>query len=176
MLPSSLPLLTTERLLLRQLQPADDIAIFALRSNQQVNTFIQRPLAEDIIDAQYFIQSINEGIAHKNWFYWAIIIKENGQLIGTICLWHIAPDLSTAEIGYELHPAYQGLGFMNEAMQTIIQYGLHTLHVKTLEAYTQPQNTRSVKLLEKNNFAIDLTNNNTGNNKEIRFVLQQLVS
>ncbi len=106
----SLPLLTTERLLLRQLQPADDKAIFALRSNAQVNTFIQRPLPNDINDARYFITSINEGMAKEGWMYWAMILKSTKQLIGTVCLWHFSNnnDSRMAEIGYELHPGFSG--------------------------------------------------------------------
>ena len=70
----SFPLLTTERVLLRQLQPSDDEAIFALRNNTQVNAYIQRPLPNDINDARYFITSINEGIRNEDWLYWAMTL------------------------------------------------------------------------------------------------------
>jgi ribosomal-protein-alanine N-acetyltransferase len=172
----SLPLLTTERLLLRQLQLTDDKAIFALRNNTQVNAFIQRPLLNNINDARQFITAINEGIENKEWQYWAIILKSNPQLIGTICFWHFSHDNTMAEIGYELHPDYQGAGLMNEAIQTIIYHGFTTLQLSTIEAYTQPGNARSVKLLEKNNFVQDPTINNSGSSREIRFILQKPLS
>jgi len=166
-----LPLLTTERLLLRQLQHTDDKAIFALRSNEQVNEFIQRSLIKNINDACDFITAINEGIENKEWLYWAMILQNTQQLVGTICLWHFSPDNTVAETGYELHPHFQGTGLMNEALQKIIDYGFNTLHLKSIEAYTQPDNAKSVKLLEKNYFIKDQTNNNTIVKREIRFVL-----
>lgn len=172
----SLPSLTTERLILRQLQLTDDKAIFALRSNEQVNQFIQRPLSKNINDARDFITAINEGSENSEWLYWAMVLKTTQQLIGTICLWHFSPDGTIAEIGYELHPDFQGSGLMNEALQKIIDYGFAVLQLKIIEAYTQPDNERSVRLLEKNNFLRDSTNNSNNSSREIRFVLQKSAS
>jgi ribosomal-protein-alanine N-acetyltransferase len=172
----SFPLLTTKRLLLRQLQPTDDKAIFALRSNTQVNAYIQRPLPNNINDARYFINSIIEGIGNKEWLYWALILKDTTQLIGTICLWHFSNDSTMAEIGYELHPDFQGLGLMSEALKTVMDYGFITLQLNTIEAYTQPGNTKSISLLEKNNFTLDLNSNNYGTSREVRFVLSKVTS
>ena len=171
-----LPLLTTERLILRQLKLIDDKAIFALRNNAQVNTYIQRPLANHINDARHFITAIVEGTENSEWLYWAIILKDTDHLIGTICLWHFSHDNTMAEIGYELHPDYQGKGLMNEALEAVIDYGFKTLHLKMIEAYTQPANTRSIKLLEKNSFIQDSTSTNSGTSQEIRFVLQKFTS
>ncbi|TKK66947.1 GNAT family N-acetyltransferase [Ilyomonas limi] len=165
-----LPSLTTERLLLRQLQLTDDKAIFLLRNNEQVNAFIQRPLLNNINDAHDFISTINEGIENKEWLYWAMVLKNTQQLIGTICLWHFSNDNTTAEIGYELHPHFQGAGLMNEALQKIIDYGFTTLHLKTIEAYTQPDNKRSIQLLEKNYFVQDQNKGSTIIRREIRLI------
>ena len=167
-----LPCLTTERLTLRQLQFTDDKAIFALRNNEQVNAFIQRPLLNSITDAHHFIIAINKGIENEEWLYWALILKSNQRLIGTICLWHFSHDNSMAEIGYELHPDGQGAGLMNEAMQTVIDYALNTLQLQTIEAYTQPGNTKSIRLLEKNNFSYNLASKDSHLNREIHFVLK----
>lgn len=166
------PCLTTERLTLRQLQLTDDKAIFALRNNEQVNAFIQRPLLNSIADAHHFITAINKGIENEEWLYWALILKSNQRLIGTICLWHFSYDNTMAEIGYELHPDGQGAGLMNEAMQRVIGYALNPLQLQTIEAYTQPGNTKSIRLLEKNNFSYDLASKDSHLNREIRFVLK----
>ncbi len=166
----SLPSIQSERLLFRRLQPADDKAIFALRNNEQVNAFIQRPLLDDISDAQHFIASINKGIKQQQWQYWAILLKTGRQLIGTICFWHFSHGNTIAEIGYELHPDFQGMGLMNEALQTIITYGFDTLQLQTITAYTQPENVKSVKLLKLNHFVQDIIPDTSCNSREIRFV------
>lgn len=168
----NLPLLTTERLILRLLRPSDDKAIFALRNNGQVNAFIQRPLLDNLNDARYFISSINEGIEHKEWLYWAMTLKKTHELIGTICLWHFSPDNITAEIGYELHPNFGGAGLMNEALQKVLIFGFDELHLKEIEAYTQPDNVKSIKLLEKNGFVKD-TKKTSIICREIRFALHK---
>lgn len=173
---NTLPPLTTKRLSLRKLQFIDDKAIFALRNNEQVNTYIQRPLLNSIQDARHFIEAINEGIEHKEWLYWAMILKDTHQLIGTICLWHFSIDQTTAEIGYELHPDFQGKGLMQEALQKVIEYGFTTLHLKTIEAFTQPDNEKSLNLLKKNNFHPAPVNNNVAASREIRFALQKPIS
>ena len=43
----TLPVLDTTRLLLRPLKETDVSAIYSLRSNEQVNQFIDRPTAKD---------------------------------------------------------------------------------------------------------------------------------
>ena len=76
--------LDTTRLLLRQLKETDVSAIYSLRSNEQVNQFIDRPTAKDPEEAKAFIQKITENKS----YYWGITLKENGKMIGTICFWN----------------------------------------------------------------------------------------
>jgi ribosomal-protein-alanine N-acetyltransferase len=50
------PELQTPRLFLRALTTSDDHAIFALRSNDEVNRFVGRTAAQTLADAARFIQ------------------------------------------------------------------------------------------------------------------------
>ena len=52
------PILKTERLTLRQLISSDDKEIFALRSNDNVNKYLDRKPSKSIADAKKFIQTI----------------------------------------------------------------------------------------------------------------------
>jgi ribosomal-protein-alanine N-acetyltransferase len=148
------PVLTTQRLILRQLVREDEEAIFALRSNEQVNRFLERTPAQSMEDARLFIQKINKGIQDNESLYWAITLREDGQLIGTMSLWNITAETDMAEIGYELLPPYQGKGFMQEAFSTVIEYGFGTLQLQTIEAWSRTDNAGSIKLLEKNHFTM----------------------
>src|SRR5688500_12404638 len=98
------PNLTTERLILRQLEIQDENEVFALRSDKRVNEFLARPKPEVVEDARKFIEKINDQIAKNAGIYWAITLKNDNKLIGTICYWNIVKEHSRAEIGYELHP------------------------------------------------------------------------
>jgi [ribosomal protein S5]-alanine N-acetyltransferase len=149
------PVLTTPRLVLRQLWESDAKYLALLRSNESVNRYIVRAKQTTLKEANAFILVINRGISEKKWMYWAICQKEHSKLIGTICLWNFSTDHNIAEIGYELEPAFQGKGFMNEAVQCVIDFGFNKLHLKALEAFTHKDNTSSMHLLLKNNFQLD---------------------
>src|SRR4029450_660708 len=142
----TLAVLDTTRLLLRQLKETDVSAIYSLRSNEQVNQFLDRPTAKDAEEAKAFIQKITENKS----YYWGITLKENGKMIGTICFWNLSADRKSAELGYELHPDYQRKGDMQEVIGFASRRGF-----TSLEAYTHRDNLASTKLLLKHGFVHD---------------------
>ncbi|MEO7293048.1 MAG: GNAT family N-acetyltransferase, partial [Ginsengibacter sp.] len=87
--------------------------------------------------------------------YWAITIKGNNSLIGTICLFSIDIEKDRAEIGYELIPKFQGYGFMQESISTVIKFVFENLRFKTITAALTADNSKSVIILERNNFKLD---------------------
>jgi len=149
------PYLFTERLILRQLEIGDANEIFELRSSDEVNRFLDRPKTPTIDEAKQFIYKINEVIHKNEGLYWAITLKNETRLIGTICYWNISNENDRAEIGYELHPHFQGKGIMQEAITEVIDFGFEQMNLKTITAVPSGDNLQSRKLLEKNNFKID---------------------
>ena len=143
----TLPVLDTTRLVLRQLKETDVSAIYSLRSNEQVNKFIDRPTAKGHEEAKAFIQKITENKS----YYWGITLKENGKMIGTICFWNLSADRKSAELGYELHPDYHGKGYMDEAIKEVIGFAFQS-GFTSLEAHTHKDNRSSTKLLLKHGF------------------------
>ena len=146
-----IPMLVTNRLTLKPLELSDAVAIFALRSNDEVNQFVGRKKAETLQDAHDFILKIQQNGTDKTSFYWGIHAKETPKLIGTICLWNLERDKGIAEIGYELMPLYQGKGLMQEALTVVIDYGFQ-IGFTTITAYPNAENAPSIKLLERNHF------------------------
>jgi ribosomal-protein-alanine N-acetyltransferase len=70
-MPSSLfPVLSTKRLLLRSLQPTDDTALFALRSNEEVNKYLDRAMPDRIEDVGEFIRKIIRQTERGICWYW----------------------------------------------------------------------------------------------------------
>jgi [ribosomal protein S5]-alanine N-acetyltransferase len=165
------PVLKTERLTLRQLSVNDDKEIFALRSDKQVNKYINRGPSNTIEDARKFIQKIAEVVRQNEGIYWAITLTNNDKLAGTICLFNFSNENDQAEIGYELLPAFQGQGIMQEAASKVISFGLDIIGLKTIEAYTHLENENSSKLLEKYNFR---KQENTDSNSNGMFVTFKL--
>lgn len=149
------PNLTTDRLVLRQLNSDDANEIYLLRSDESVNKYLDRDKATVIDDAANFINKIKTSVANNESLYWAITIKGNSSLIGTICLFNIDIEKDIAEIGYELIPKFQGKGFMQESISTIIKFAFDNLRIKTITAALAADNCKSVTILERNNFKID---------------------
>jgi len=165
------PKIISERLVLRQLNKADNEKIFLLRSEDRVNKFLERPKQKNIVEADEFISKINNGIKRKEWIYWVISLKENPKLMGTICLWNFSKNNTVAEIGYELLPKFQGLGIMNEALKKIINFGFESIQLVEIVAYTHKDNINSVKLLKKNNFVLNSMRKAPENDNNIIFQL-----
>ena len=80
------PILTTERLTLRRLSIDDRQEIFSLRSDTEINKYLDREPSKTSEDAIIFINKINENIEKGGTYYWAISLKETKELVGTICL------------------------------------------------------------------------------------------
>ena len=149
------PILSTERLILRRLSDEDKNDIFLLRTDAEINKYLDRPRPTDISEVMDFIKKINSGIDNNEALYWAICLKEIPKLIGTICLWNFSADGQTAEIGYELKSEFQGQGIMHEAIDCIIRFGFDKISLKRIDAFTQQENTKSIGLLKRCNFLLE---------------------
>ena len=149
---SPFPPLSTEHLNLRQMHSDDANEMFFLRSDKEVMKYIARPLAKTVAEAAAFIQMLNDNTAANEGITWAITLKNNNKLIGNIGFWRMDKENHRAEIGYILHPAYQGKGVMHEAVKAVLSYGFSHMKLHTVQACTDPLNIASMKLLERNGF------------------------
>ncbi|MEJ7559171.1 MAG: GNAT family N-acetyltransferase [Pedobacter sp.] len=150
--------LSTERLTLRQLKSGDVDGIFALRSSDNVNKYLNRKPSESIADAMTFIRAIISNNQDNNSYYWAITLNGIDKLIGTVCLFDFSNDNLKAEIGYELLPDFQGKGIMQEALSKVIAFAVQDLQLESIKAVTNNENKNSIALLEKFDFKNDGAN------------------
>ncbi len=146
------PILTTDRLTLRQLSIDDQQSIFALRSDAEINKYLGRQPSKTIEDAIGFINMINDNIKKNNSIYWAITLTQTKTFVGTICLFDFSSENKRCEIGYELMTKFQGRGIMKEATKKIIDYAFQVLKFQEIVAFTHNANHNSTKLLMKFNF------------------------
>lgn len=146
------PILETERLTLRALTLDDAKAIFGLRTNKEVNKFIQREAPKNLSEARAFIDKISDLVTENDGIFWVLQSKSNNELLGTIGLRNFSADPNYAEIGYEIHPNYQERGYMTEAFEEVLEYGFNQMELKVIEAFTHDNNNASKALLEKHSF------------------------
>lgn len=144
--------LRTERLLLRELSLDDTSGIFALRSNDQVMQYLDRPKMQQEEEARQLIRNILGMLEKNEGITWAITRAGESQLIGTIVLFHFDAPNHRGEIGYMLHEDFHRQGYMQEAITAVIEYAFRTLNFHTLEANINPHNVASRAILEKNGF------------------------
>lgn len=90
---------------------------------------------------------------NKHFLYFQLIDKTTSKIIGW-CGYHTwYLEHARAEIGYGLtDDDYKGKGLMSEALAPIITYGFETMKLNRIEAFIGPNNTPSLKLVEKAGF------------------------
>jgi len=146
------PFLSTARLHLRRISDEDEKEIFFLRSDKEMSQFLDRDPAQSINEARKWIRMINKGIDDNQYIAWGIALKNDPLLIGTISFWNVKYEHYRAEIGYALHPLFQGRSLMKEAMTAVINYGFDSLKLHSIEANVNPSNAPSIRLLERSGF------------------------
>jgi ribosomal-protein-alanine N-acetyltransferase len=171
------PTIKTERLLLRKIEESDCDDILFLRSDPTVNKFIERPenrQTKNRADAEKFIKELHEGIENNKTISWGISLKGDHKIIGTICLWNFSENNKRAEVGYDLNPIFHRKGIMNEALKQIIDFGLVSLNLAEIEAFTHSENKNSIKLLTNNGFNVDENRKDEDNTNNQIFVIKKV--
>lgn len=167
------PIIKTERLTLNQVELNDAEFILFQRSSPEVTKYIRREPYTKVEQAIAFIEMITQQFTEKQSYTWALRNPETNEMLGSICLWNFSEDRKTAEIGYDLHPNFQGKGFMNEAMQATINYGFNELNLNQIEAFTSKYNETSKKLLTQNNFILNSNRKDEDNEDNFIFELNK---
>jgi len=159
------PLLTTERLILRNIENTDAVLIHKLHSDAILNAFVGRANSSSLKNAEEYIVKMQNLIVKNECIYWVITEKGNNNLIGSVCLWNFDIENEIVEIGYELLSEFQGKGIMSEAIKKIIEYTFQKTKAKTITAFPSSDNINSVSILKKLNFELeDKKYNNTHEN------------
>lgn len=152
MLPWILPVLETERLLLRQWREDDAEDLFAYAQDDRVG-----PMA-----GWSPHQSVEESLEVIGFFLsagdtYAIEWKETGTVIGGIGLHdrrHVEElrHVPQREIGYVLSPEYWGKGIMPEAVNTVLQHGFEDMNLDIIWCGHFDFNNNSRRVVEKTGF------------------------
>ena len=159
------PELKTERLLLRNMENTDASLIQKLRSDEIVNAFVGRDNTSTLEKAQDYILKMLDLTAKKECIYWIIRLKQNNDMIGSVCLWNFDTENEIVEIGYEMLTEFHGKGIMSEAIKKVIEYAFTGMKAKMITAFPSSDNVNSLAILKKLNFEFeDKGYNNTHEN------------
>ncbi len=91
----------------------------------------------------------------KNYLFstlWTVILKAENKMVGDICIVGEPNSKGEIEIGYGSYDAFQGKGFMSEAVGGIVKWAITQQSVKAIVASTEKSNIPSSRVLAKNDF------------------------
>jgi len=142
-------MILSERLMLRELTPADAPFILELLNDGDFHRYIGDRGLRTLGDAEEYIQ---QGPAvsyarHGHGLY-LVTRREDGASLG-ICGLIRRDTLPCEDIGYAFLPAWRGQGYAIEAARAALQDGRERLGVNRVVAIVTPGNERSVRLLAK---------------------------
>ncbi|WP_211746499.1 GNAT family N-acetyltransferase [Paenibacillus sp. Marseille-Q4541] len=148
-LRQGLPVLSSERLRMRALEPDDDEVILHFLNDSEVIQYLNRVNLPTKMRAKRLMKEIRISGARLESIHYGICLKGTGCLIGIISFQQWKEGLKQAQIGYMFDRKYWGQGYAAEALQRLVRFGFEELDFERVEARCHEQNHRSQKLLTK---------------------------
>jgi len=148
----------TERLIIKAWKAEYAESLFAYARNPDVGPHGGWKPHESVEESRKIIETLfipND--------VWAIVLKENGRIIGSIGLEpdKRRPGVKSREMGYSLAKEYWGQGLMTEAAAAALDFAFSVLKLDIVAACTSPVNKRSQRVLQKCGFIYEGTNRKT---------------
>ncbi|HJV20620.1 MAG TPA: GNAT family N-acetyltransferase [Sediminibacterium sp.] len=141
--------LTTERLLIRELNIVDAAFIFRLMNAPNWIRFIGDRNVKTVADASNYISSKMIRSYRINGFGLYLVTLKNTRESMGICGLVKRDGLDHPDLGFALLPQYEGMGYASEAAAAVLEHARDTLHLKQVEGITTKNNMASVSVLEK---------------------------
>ncbi|MDO9037689.1 MAG: GNAT family N-acetyltransferase [Lutibacter sp.] len=138
------PIISDQKIRLRQIIESDlnDLLEISFYDTKQAKNVEQAIEMQAKIDKDY-----DEG----NSIHWGIEAISTNKIVGT-CGYYRGLNKGEGELGCVLLPQFRGQGFMTNAMQLAIDFGLKNIGLNRIWAVTSKQNNKAIKLLERLNF------------------------
>lgn len=141
------PILKTSRLMLRTMRVEDVPDLDWMGDPSLYRYWGKRPGKCDLQPARLFEKAKKPTKS----FHWGIVHKQDQRVIGECWVYLIEND-RMAKIAYRLASAYQGHGFMAEALIEIVDFCFSHTELQRLWSDVHIENTASIKTLEKVGF------------------------
>ena len=141
----------TERLILRRFT-MDDVpdAYNNWKSDPDVAKYMQWDAQTDIEQTKdYFMRYYIGNYEKHDYYRWAIALKEDNKVIGSVGF-HISSEYdSIADVSYALGKRFWNKGIMSEALTAVVSHALNVVGINRLEAFHAVSNPGSGRVLQK---------------------------
>ena len=139
----------TNRLILREFQPTDLQELALILADPKVMRFSPTGV-NSVEQVQEKIQGFITCYKEFGFGKWAVVLKENNQLLGYCGIAIDRIDGSDEkELGYRIDSRYWGQGLATEAASETVRYGFEQFNLPYLLGIVERANLASVKVLEK---------------------------
>jgi RimJ/RimL family protein N-acetyltransferase len=138
--------LSTERLTLRPLAPADAEAYAAVRFHPEVARWLPPASADPVEAVRATIERFAAGWRQRRYAPWGVF--REGRLIGHGGLNYV-PEFDQTEVLWALHPDAWGRGYATELARAALGYGFDVLGLDLIFAITLPDNHASQAVMKR---------------------------
>ena len=150
-----LPVLETERLVLRQLLVRDKYDMFEYSKNPEVTKYLLWREHKDIHHTAKFLKYLRSAYRRGECWEWAIVNKAENKMIGTVGFVSFDNQHNAAEVGYVISDKYWGNGYAPEALRRIINFGFDELFLNRIYARHIVGNERSGRVMQKSGMTFE---------------------
>lgn len=141
--------LETDRLILRKFKIEDAEDMYNnWASDKKAHEYLTYEPHSNVEKTKEIIKSWIENY-NSNCYRWAIALKENNQVIGSIKAAKIDNDIEMVNIGYYISRKYWNKGITSEAFQRIIKFFFEEVKLNRIEATHNEKNIYSGKVMLK---------------------------
>ena len=148
-------ILETERLVIREMTAADLEENAALYKDEEASRFLTPPLADLQKEREKLEAYIDKVYGLYGYGSWAVILKENGRMIGRAGFEPYQAGQDRLRMGYLIGAEYRRQGYALEACSALVCYAVQALGFPGVCAITSPENAASKALLIKLGFTPD---------------------
>lgn len=151
----SLPTIETQRLTLGKITVSDAEDMYSYASLNSVTRYLLWSPHLNIEDTRGYIEFLNRQYKKGTYADWGIRLKECGTFIGTVGFADFDYDNNLGEVGYVLNPAYQGKGYMTEAVTAILSVAFDRIGLDKVVLRIIDENRPSIRLARRLGFTLD---------------------
>ena len=143
-----LPILETERLLLREVMLKDVYDMYEYSKIPIVGYNAGWEPHANLSHTKEVIKMFRKKYMFNQLGTFAVILKAEGKMIGTCELHNYIKDYK-AELGYTISPYFQNKGYATEASKAVLTWGFEELNLKRIECNCLKGNLKSKRVCEK---------------------------
>ena len=143
--------LRTERLDLRPHLESDLAVFHEIRSDPEVARYLSDgPMTLEQAREKLAVRlAARELAAEDDWVSSVIVERSSGAVVGDVGLCWRSVEHRTGEVGFIVHPAYQGRGYATEAARALIDWGFRVFGLHRVIGTTEARNAASARVLER---------------------------